>query len=98
MSPLLSQFPRCTSLYLTMFIDYLSQPNLKDLDLTSLNAGYKGGSPCPIVLYNRLVSDLGMKNLAVSFGSTELSPVITMSYLDQEPLEVSAQGEKVSAH
>ncbi|GMS78551.1 hypothetical protein PENTCL1PPCAC_726, partial [Pristionchus entomophagus] len=81
---------RCTSLYgtPTMFIDilaHLDEAKQKGLSVDSLNGGYMTGAPCPVALCDRLVREMGMRNLCVQYGSTELSPMVTMSRLDQEP-------------
>ncbi|GMR34835.1 hypothetical protein PMAYCL1PPCAC_05030 [Pristionchus mayeri] len=82
----------CTSLYgtPTMFIDilqHLEEIKERGLNVNSLNAGYIAGAPCPFALCDRLVNELGMRNLSVLYGSTEMSPVVTMSRLDHPPAE-----------
>ncbi|GMS85319.1 hypothetical protein PENTCL1PPCAC_7494, partial [Pristionchus entomophagus] len=83
---------RCTSLYgtPTMFIDmlaHLDEIRERGLSVASLNAGYISGAPCPVALCDRLVNELGMRNLTVMYGATEMSPVATMSRLDQPSAE-----------
>ncbi|GMT34022.1 hypothetical protein PFISCL1PPCAC_25319 [Pristionchus fissidentatus] len=83
---------RCTSLYgtPTMFIDilqHLDDIRAAGLNVNSLNAGYIAGAPCPFALCDRLVNELGMRNLCVLYGSTEMSPVVTMSLLEHAPSE-----------
>ncbi|KAF8382148.1 hypothetical protein PRIPAC_71290 [Pristionchus pacificus] len=83
---------RCTSLYgtPTMFIDilaHLEEVQARGLSVNSLNAGYIAGAPCPFALCDRLVNELGMRNLSVLYGSTEMSPVVTMSRLEHAPSE-----------
>ncbi|GMR60021.1 hypothetical protein PMAYCL1PPCAC_30216, partial [Pristionchus mayeri] len=74
----------------TMFIDilqHLEEIQKRELNLDSLNAGYIAGAPCPVALCDRLVNELGMRNLSVLYGSTEMSPVVTMSRLEHSPSE-----------
>jgi len=70
---------RCTSLYgvPTMFIAELGQPNFADYDLGSLRTGIMAGSPCPIEVMKRVMSDMGISEMGIAFGMTETSPVTT---------------------
>lgn len=58
-----------------MFIDLLNHENFKKLDCSSIRSGIIAGAPCKIDLCERLVSELGMKDLVQCYGSTETSPV-----------------------
>ncbi|KAK0413043.1 hypothetical protein QR680_006563 [Steinernema hermaphroditum] len=81
------QEERCTALYgtPTMFIDVLANPNLKSTDLSSLHTGYVAGAPCVAALGARMVQELNLKDLCMLYGTTEASPIITMSYLEDAP-------------
>uniref|UniRef100_A0AC35G0L8 Uncharacterized protein n=1 Tax=Panagrolaimus sp. PS1159 TaxID=55785 RepID=A0AC35G0L8_9BILA len=71
----------------TMFIDILNRPELKEANLTELHGGIIAGAPCPIILCERLIKELGMNDFVVCYGSTEISPVIAMSYPNDPPEE-----------
>uniref|UniRef100_A0A914Z375 Medium-chain acyl-CoA ligase ACSF2, mitochondrial n=1 Tax=Panagrolaimus superbus TaxID=310955 RepID=A0A914Z375_9BILA len=71
----------------TMFIDILNRPELKEANLIELHGGIIAGAPCPTVLCERLIRELGMSDFVVCYGSTEISPVIAMSYTSDPPEE-----------
>jgi fatty-acyl-CoA synthase len=75
---------KCTALHgvPTMFIAELSCPNLKDFDLRSLRTGIMSGSPCPIEIMRRVVSEMNCRELTIAYGQTEASPVITQTTTD----------------
>jgi fatty-acyl-CoA synthase len=75
---------RCTSLYgvPTMFIAELEHPGFRDFDLTSLRTGIMAGSPCPIEVMKRVMSDMGITQMSIAFGMTETSPVTTQVRVD----------------
>ena len=72
---------RCTSLYgvPTMFIAELGLPDFASYDLSSLRTGIMAGSPCPVAVMQRVVSDMHMAEVAICYGMTETSPVSTMT-------------------
>jgi fatty-acyl-CoA synthase len=74
----------CTSLYgvPTMFIAQLDHPDFAGFDLGSLRTGIMAGSPCPIEVMKRVVSDMGIEQVSICFGMTETSPVTTQTRLD----------------
>jgi fatty-acyl-CoA synthase len=80
---------RCTSLYgvPTMFIAELAHPSFADFDLSSLRTGIMAGSPCPIEVMRRVVSEMHMAEVAICYGMTETSPVSTQTRAD-DPLEL----------
>jgi fatty-acyl-CoA synthase len=67
----------CTALYgvPTMFIAELNDPEFAHFDLSSLRTGIMGGSPCPIEVMRRVVSDMHMPEVTIAYGMTETSPV-----------------------
>ena len=71
----------CTSLYgvPTMFIAELGYENFADYDLTSLRTGIMAGSPCPVEVMKRVISDMHMDQVTIAYGMTETSPVSTQS-------------------
>jgi fatty-acyl-CoA synthase len=79
---------RCTALYgvPTMFIAELGHPEFKRFDLTSLRTGIMAGSPCPIEVMRRCVTEMTMREVTIAYGMTETSPVSTQTSCD-DPLE-----------
>src|SRR5215216_5418289 len=80
------QEERCTSLYgvPTMFIAELGLPNFADYDLSSLRTGIMAGSPCPVEVMKRVVSEMGMTEVTICYGMTETSPVSTQTGADDD--------------
>lgn len=72
---------RCTSLYgvPTMFIAELEELGKETFDLSSLRTGIMAGSPCPIEVMKRCVSEMNMREVAICYGMTETSPVSTQT-------------------
>jgi fatty-acyl-CoA synthase len=79
---------RCTALYgvPTMFIAELGHPEFRSFDLSSLRTGIMAGSPCPIEVMRRVVSEMHMGEVTIAYGMTETSPVSFQSSTD-DPLE-----------
>ena len=77
---------RCTSLYgvPTMFIGELGLPDFADYDLSSLRTGIMAGSTCPVEVMKRVVAEMNMVEVAISYGMTETSPVSTMTRTDDD--------------
>ena len=71
----------CTSLYgvPTMFIAELGYENFDDYDLTTLRTGIMAGSPCPVEVMKRVISDMHMDQVTIAYGMTETSPVSTQT-------------------
>jgi acyl-CoA synthetase (AMP-forming)/AMP-acid ligase II len=69
-----------------MFIAELGHPEFKRFDLTSLRTGIMAGSPCPIEVMKRCVSEMNMREVTIAYGMTETSPVSTQTSYD-DPLE-----------
>jgi fatty-acyl-CoA synthase len=82
------QQERCTGLHgvPTMFIAELDHPRFKEFDLSTLRTGIMAGSPCPIEVMKRVVSDMNMREVTIAYGMTETSPVSCQSTTDT-PLE-----------
>jgi len=78
---------RCTALHgvPTMFIAELDHPEFAQYDLTSLRTGIMAGSPCPIEVMKRVVSQMHMSEVTIAYGMTETSPVSFQSDAD-DPL------------
>ncbi len=79
---------RCTGLHgvPTMFIAELEHPEFSRFDLSSLRTGIMAGSPCPIEVMRRVVSDMHMHEVTIAYGMTETSPVSFQTTQD-DPLE-----------
>jgi fatty-acyl-CoA synthase len=77
---------RCTSLYgvPTMFIAELNHPSLETLDLSSLRTGIMAGSPCPVEVMKRVISEMNMEEVSICYGMTETSPVSTQTRMDDD--------------
>ncbi len=83
------QRERCTALYgvPTMFIAELNHPMFKMFDLSSLRTGIMAGSPCPMEVMKRVMSDMHATEITIAYGLTEASPVMTQTRTD-DPVEV----------
>jgi fatty-acyl-CoA synthase len=77
---------RCTSLYgvPTMFIAELALDNFAEYDLSTLRTGIMAGSPCPVEVMKRVVSDMHMTEVTICYGMTETSPVSTQTRADED--------------
>jgi fatty-acyl-CoA synthase len=77
---------RCTSLYgvPTMFIAELGDPTFGEHDLSSLRTGIMAGSPCPVEVMKRVVTDMGMTEVTICYGMTETSPVSTQTRAEDD--------------
>ncbi|MFQ5968009.1 MAG: AMP-binding protein [Acidimicrobiia bacterium] len=77
---------QCTSLYgvPTMFIAELGEADFEDYDLSSLRTGIMAGSPCPVEVMKRVISDMHMDEVTICYGMTETSPVSTQTDPDDD--------------
>ena len=80
------QAERCTSLYgvPTMFIAELALPDFAAYDLSTLRTGIMAGSPCPVEVMKRVVSEMHMTEVTICYGMTETSPVSTQTRADDD--------------
>jgi fatty-acyl-CoA synthase len=80
---------KCTALHgvPTMFIAELNDPNFNQFDLSSLRTGVMAGSPCPVEVMKKVISDMGIREITICYGMTETSPVSFQTRLD-DPLEL----------
>ena len=80
------QAERCTSLYgvPTMFIAELALADFASYDLSSLRTGIMAGSPCPVEVMKRVISEMHMTEVTICYGMTETSPVSTQTTADDE--------------
>lgn len=72
---------KCTALHgvPTMFIAELNTPRFSEFDLSTLRTGIMAGSPCPIEVMKKVISEMGMSEVTIAYGQTESSPVITQT-------------------
>ncbi len=78
---------RCNTEVPTMFRAELEHPEFSSFDLSSLRTGIMAGSPCPILLMKRVVSEMHCSDITIAYGQTEASPVITQTTTD-DPIEM----------
>lgn len=80
---------RCTAVYgvPTMFTALVDHPGRADHDTSSLRTGIMAGAPCPIPLMQRVMDDLGAREITIGYGQTEASPIITHTLVD-DPVEI----------
>jgi fatty-acyl-CoA synthase len=80
------QAERCTSLYgvPTMFIAELALHDFGSFDLSTLRTGIMAGSPCPVEVMKRVVSEMHMTEVTICYGMTETSPVSTQTTADDD--------------
>jgi fatty-acyl-CoA synthase len=92
------QKERCTAIYgvPTMFIAELNHPMFGMFDLSSLRTGIMAGSPCPMEIMKRVMSDMRCREITIAYGLTEASPVITQTSTDDLiELRVSTVGQRL---
>ncbi len=79
---------RCTGAMCvpTMFIAMMGHPDFEKTDKSSLRTGTIGGSPCPVEVMKRLVSDFHMPEVEIIYGMTETSPVSAQTG-PEDPIE-----------
>jgi fatty-acyl-CoA synthase len=82
------QAERCTGLHgvPTMFIAVLDHPEFRSFDLSSLRTGIMAGSPCPIEVMRRTITEMNMREITIAYGMTETSPVSFQSSVN-DPVE-----------
>ena len=80
------QEERCTSLYgvPTMFIAELGLADFASYDLSTLRTGIMAGSPCPVEVMKRVVSEMHMSEVTICYGMTETSPVSAQTTADDD--------------
>ena len=70
----------------TMFIAMMGHPDFERTDKSSLRTGTIGGSPCPVEVMKRLVTDFHMPEVEIIYGMTETSPISTQTAAD-DPID-----------
>jgi len=83
------EMEKCTALHgvPTMFIAELEHPDFDKFDLSSLRSGIMAGSPCPIEVMKKVISQMNASEITIAYGQTESSPVITQTRTD-DPIEL----------
>jgi fatty-acyl-CoA synthase len=91
---------RCTAVYgvPTMFIAMQNHPDFASFDLSSLRTGLMAGSPCPVEVMKRCVSDMHMAEVGIAYGMTETSPVSTQTRVDDDLERRTATIGRVHPH
>ncbi len=85
----------CTAIYgsPSMLIALVDHPEFNKEDWKTVSKGTIGGAPCPMELMRRIVEDIGVSDITVSYGITETSSWITMTHpTDSIQLRVSTIG------
>ncbi|WP_113718048.1 AMP-binding protein [Arthrobacter dokdonensis] len=80
------QDERCTTLYgvPTMFIAEQNLPDFASYDLSSLRTGIMAGSPCPVEVMKRCMTEMHMAQVSIAYGMTETSPVSMQTQPDDD--------------
>lgn len=80
------QEERCTALYgvPTMFIAEQNLPNFASYDLSTLRTGIMAGSPCPVEVMKRCITEMHMEGVSIAYGMTETSPVSMQTLMDDD--------------
>jgi fatty-acyl-CoA synthase len=75
---------RCTAFHgvPTMFIALLDQPDFARADFSTMRTGIMAGAPCPIEVMRRVLREMHMPEICITYGQTEASPGITMTRTD----------------
>lgn len=75
---------RCTALYgvPTMFIAELDHPRFAEFDFSHMRTGIMAGSPCPIEVMRKVISQMHARDMTICYGMTETSPVSFQTGLD----------------
>ncbi len=94
------QQEKCTSLYgvPTMFIAELALADFATYDLSSLRTGCMAGSPCPVEVMKRVITEMNMDEVTIAYGMTETSPVSTQTRKDDSLDRRTSTVGKVHPH
>ena len=87
---------QCTAIYgsPSMFLALLEAPLFQGFQPGNLRTGIVGGAPCPLALMQRIVDEMGVRELAIAYGITEASSWVTQTLPDDTlDLRVSTIGK-----
>lgn len=75
---------QCTAVHgvPTMYIAMLEHPRFSEFKL-NLRTGIMAGSPCPVEMMKRVIDEMGMREITITYGQTEASPGCTMTTTDE---------------
>ena len=75
---------KCTAVHgvPTMFIAMLEHPDFQKYNFSSLRTGIMAGSPCPEKIMRKVIHEMGMREITITYGETEASPACTMTTAD----------------
>jgi fatty-acyl-CoA synthase len=78
---------RLTAIYgsPSMFLAVMETPEFGRFQPGTLRTGIVGGAPCPLALMERIVAEMGVRELAIAYGITEASSWVTQT-LPDDPL------------
>ncbi|KAG0285895.1 Fatty-acid-CoA ligase [Linnemannia gamsii] len=68
----------------TMFLEEMNHPNFAQYDLSTLRTGIAAGSAVPIEVMKSVQTKMNLKELTISYGMTETSPVSFMTLTTDE--------------
>ena len=91
------QNEQCTAVHgvPTMFIGMLEHPDFKKFKFPRMRTGIMAGSPCPIQVMKRVIEEMHMKEITITYGETEASPATTMTTTDDS---IELRVETVGRH
>ncbi|UYM06710.1 AMP-binding protein [Solicola gregarius] len=94
------QDEQCTALYgvPTMFIAEVNHPDFASYDLSTLRTGIMAGSPCPVEVMKRCMTDMHMEQVSIAYGMTETSPVSMQTRPDDDVERRTATVGRVHPH
>ena len=72
---------KCTAVYgvPTMFIAMLEHKDFSKYNFSSLRTGIMAGSPCPEKIMRKVINEMNMHEITITYGETEASPATTMT-------------------
>lgn len=86
---------RCTAFYGVpmMFISVLNHPEFGKYNVSTLRTGCMGGAPCPMTTMKDAVQKMHMREITITYGMTETSPISFQSLSgDDDETRVSTAG------
>jgi fatty-acyl-CoA synthase len=73
----------------TMAVAIIEHPDLKQYDLSTLNAILCGSAPAPVWIWEKFRDDLGISEIVTGYGMTECGGAMTLT-LPEDRLELSS--------